>query len=226
MKKRSTKSFYKFLLENLSYDDAKKLFNFNNDDFTDKDVESKYKQLALLNHPDRLGGSTEKMSNINQAKTILHSIRNNIKKKDSFYDDFDDDDFENDHEDIDNILYNIFKSKSLIKEVRSTVDEIINNLNNINPETLDINKELKKISDTLQSAICEYICDELMIIYDEDSYTDIINKNVHQFVIDVIGRYHNLTKDNFVDKCTNYLNDFKRYIKDGIDIDFNWQLRG
>lgn len=65
------KSFYQMILEaSMSYSDALKVFGVSKISSTDE-LNKVYKQLALKYHPDRVGGSTEKMAQINAAKEIL-----------------------------------------------------------------------------------------------------------------------------------------------------------
>lgn len=40
-------------------------------DATDKEVKAAYKKMAMVWHPDRPGGSAEKMKDLNEAKDIL-----------------------------------------------------------------------------------------------------------------------------------------------------------
>ena len=63
------KKFLEYLLEQMSFSDAMKVFNI--EVVPNKaDLDKLYKKLALKNHPD-LGGSEEKMKEINQAKDVL-----------------------------------------------------------------------------------------------------------------------------------------------------------
>lgn len=63
------KKFFEYLFEQMSFSDAMKVFGI--DSVPNKaDLDKLYKKLALKNHPD-LGGSEEKMKEINQAKDVL-----------------------------------------------------------------------------------------------------------------------------------------------------------
>lgn len=63
------KKFLEYLLEQMSFADAMKVFDI--EAVPNKaDLDKLYKKLALKNHPD-LGGSEEKMKEINQAKDVL-----------------------------------------------------------------------------------------------------------------------------------------------------------
>ena len=63
------KKFLEYLFEQMSFSDAMKVFGI--DAVPNKsDLDKLYKKLALKNHPD-LGGSEEKMKEINQAKDVL-----------------------------------------------------------------------------------------------------------------------------------------------------------
>lgn len=63
------KNFLEYLLEQMSFADAMKVFDI--EAVPNKaDLDKLYKKLALKNHPD-LGGSEEKMKEINQAKDVL-----------------------------------------------------------------------------------------------------------------------------------------------------------
>lgn len=55
-----------FLQENLSFDDALKIFGFKYGSYTDDQLKAKYKSLALQFHPDK-GGSTFEMQQVNAA---------------------------------------------------------------------------------------------------------------------------------------------------------------
>lgn len=76
------KTFRQYLQEkNLTYDEAKKIFGITSDIST-SELKSKYKQLALKNHPDR-GGSVTAMQDINQAYEILSNKSSGTQSRQS-----------------------------------------------------------------------------------------------------------------------------------------------
>lgn len=72
-------NFITYLYENLSYDDALKVFGFDDGEFTEDQLKKAYRRLAIKYHPDRgIGGSTEKIQKINAARDIL--LNNDVRK--------------------------------------------------------------------------------------------------------------------------------------------------
>jgi DnaJ-class molecular chaperone len=56
--------------------EAENLFGFTHKEYNPESVKKRYKQLAIINHPDK-GGNPEKMAKLNQAYSILLNNNNN-----------------------------------------------------------------------------------------------------------------------------------------------------
>lgn len=103
------KTFKSYLLETaMTLDTAMKLFNITQSFSSEDELRTAYKKLAMLNHPD-LGGSTEKMKELNQAKDILSKYIGKITTKG-----FSDDEYNKSQEEYKNLkiaINNLLLSK-------------------------------------------------------------------------------------------------------------------
>ena len=80
-----TTQFLKFLLEDMSISDAKKLFGLSGNEDAG-DIAKIYRKLSMKYHPDRRGGSNDMMSKVNQAREILQKQYGKAKNGKSYED--------------------------------------------------------------------------------------------------------------------------------------------
>lgn len=61
---------FKYILESVSFEDSLKMFDVKKNEYSENDINRKFKKLALKLHPDR-GGTKEQMQDLNDARDIL-----------------------------------------------------------------------------------------------------------------------------------------------------------
>lgn len=231
-------SFYDFLLENLSYTDAKKIFNFNDDNFNVADIKKKYRSLSVIHHPDKTGGSEEKMKDINSARDILfdyiknksstltgvhaHANTSNAKSNDSSAKKQSATGNNCNSNDADiNKIYSLisdkFKSRPLISRVQKAIRECINNCSN-----KDSQKAIREKIDICANQIYDLlsVCawDVLSQNTKDNGVYSQIAKTIKNYTDDI--RTVLKSCDNW-NKCERLLTALTMFVSAGIEIDWN-----